>query len=346
MDGKNAYYVPAEVPLEYRFNDETTFKEYADVWISENAEQLAVKTTYRYRSLLERINLGIGHIRLKDLQTYHLRQFLKNLSQYGVNKRTGKYLSEKTILHHYRLISVILQQAVRDELISVNVASKEHMKAPRVSRHETQSLQSADFKKLISVLTTDVNDSNIRSKTAILLLVLTGLRRGELAGLQFGDLQDNKLSIHRTVLYTPSNGIYQKEPKTQKSYRTFAVSKWVVDIFDTYQNWYKGKYSVPNDDKLLSSRKLFCQKDGSLIHPDTITIWCKKFSKQNPSIQNFTPHILRHTYASMLMSLGVPVKEISCRLGHSKLTTICDIYTHSMQSADYVAAMALDQYRL
>lgn len=344
MNEENEYYVPAEIPQEYCFSEKSTFREYADMWLIENSNELAAKTADRYKSLLERVNMGIGHIQLKELQPYHLRQFLKKLSQYGANKRTGKCLSEKTILHHYRLISVILQQAVRDGLIPFNIASKEHMKAPKVTRHEVKSLQMSDFQNLISVLTSDVDDTNIRAKTAILLMLLTGLRRGELAGLQFGDLQNNTLSIHRSVLYTPSKGTYQKEPKTAKSYRTFAVSQWVVDIFNTYKCWYQTRYAVRSD--MLSECKLFCQSDGSLIHPDTITIWCRKFSEQNPYIQSFTPHVLRHTYASMLMSLGISVKEISCRLGHSKLTTTCDIYTHSMQSADYAAATALDQYRI
>lgn len=340
----NMYYVPAEIPPERCFNGDSTFENYANAWITEKTDELAIRTLDRYKELLERINMGIGHIKLNEIQTYHVRQFLKKLSQDGVNKRTGRYLSEKTILHHYRLISVILQQAVRDGLIPFNVACKERMKAPRVTNHEVEVLQLSDFQRLIAILSCDVNKSNIRVNTAILLMALTGLRRGELAGLQFGDLQGHYLSVRRTVLYTPSHGIYQKEPKTAKSYRTFAVSPWIIEIFERYEIWYKDRYSVRCD--ALSERKLFCQDDGHLIHPDTITIWCRKFCERNPYIHSFTPHILRHTYASMLISLGISVKEISCRLGHSRMTTTCNVYTHSMQSADIKAALILDQYRI
>lgn len=110
VSNPNYYYVPIEIPAEYCFDSNSTFSEYANVWMDDYTNTLAVKTISRYGDLLKRINMGIGHIPLKDIQPYHLRQFLNKISQYGVNKHTGKCLSEKTILHHYRLISVILQQ--------------------------------------------------------------------------------------------------------------------------------------------------------------------------------------------------------------------------------------------
>lgn len=340
----NSFYVPLEIPTEYCFDSNSTFFDYSRIWIRENEGVLAEKTISRYKDLLKRINMGIGHIPIINIQPYHLRQFLKNISHYGVNKRTGKCLSEKTILHHYRLISVILQQAVRDQLIPFNPASKDRMKAPKVTKHEIASLQYSDFQSLISILTLSTTD--IRMKTAILIMTLTGLRRGEVAGLEFGDLQEtsNLLTIRRAILYTSEKGIYQKEPKTSSSYRTFLVSSWVKEIFQEYKEWYQTNYNVKSG--ALSQSKLFRQEDGNPIHPDTLTIWCRKFCDRNSSIQRFTPHILRHTYASMLISLGISMKEVSTRLGHSTVTTTCNIYTHSMRFADQKAAEVLDQFKV
>ncbi len=341
----NIYFVPLEIPTEYSFDSNSAFADYSNVWIKENAGILAEKTVARYKDLLKRINLGIGHIPLNKIQPYHLRQFLNKISQNGVNKRTGKCLSEKTILHHYRLISVILQQAVRDRLIPFNPASKDRMKAPKVTKHEVVALQYSDFQRLISILTLD-REIDIRMRTSILLMALTGLRRGEVAGLEFGDLQESSdlLSIRRAILYTSEKGIYQKEPKTESSYRTFLISTWVKDIILYYKEWYQERYQVKSDQ--LSKSKLFRQENGSPIHPDTLTIWCRKFCDRNKSIQRFTPHILRHTYASMLISMGISLKEVSNRLGHSKLTTTCNVYTHSMQFADRKAAEVLDQFKV
>ena len=127
-------------------------------------------------------------------------------------------------------------------------------------------------------------------------MVLTGIRRGEVAGLEFGDLQEEKdlLTIRRAILYTPESGVFQKQPKTESSYRTFLISPWVKSIILDYKQWYQDNYNVRSN--LLLNRKLFCQDDGKPIHPDNLTIWCRKFCDSNPSIPRFTPHVLRHQY--------------------------------------------------
>jgi hypothetical protein len=127
MEETNALYVPIEIPKEHQISPNITFSRYSKIWIYENEETLAIKTCERYKSLLVRINMGIGHIPLKELSSYHIKQFLRVLSKDGMNKRTGGKLSAKTILHHYRLISVILQQAVRDCCIPFNPACKERV---------------------------------------------------------------------------------------------------------------------------------------------------------------------------------------------------------------------------
>ena len=91
----NIYFVPLEIATEYSFDSNSAFADYSNVWIKENAGILAEKTVARYKDLLKRINLGIGHIPLNKIQPYHLRQFLNKISQNGVNKRTGKCVSEK-----------------------------------------------------------------------------------------------------------------------------------------------------------------------------------------------------------------------------------------------------------
>ena len=338
----NNLFIPLEIPEQHRFNSETTFSEYATVWLDDNCDMLSVRTIERYNDLFVRINNGIGHIPVCKLELYHLRQFLKKLSLVGENMRTGKCLSDKTILHHYRLISVILQQAVRDELITVNPASKNRMKAPKVVKHEVSVLQAEDFRQLFCFLSSDT-ETNYRAKVAISIMALTGLRRGEVAGLQFGDFEGDFLTVRRAVLYTAKRGIYEKTPKTETSYRRLLISPWVQNIICEYQNWYMRTYRVSHE--RVASRKLFCQDDGKPIHPDTLTIWCRRFSEKHPSLKRFSPHMLRHTYASMLVGLGVSIKEVSVRLGHSKLTTTCNTYTHSMQGADKKAADILDQFR-
>jgi len=86
------------------------FADYADVWMNINEATLAPSTFIRYDSLLARINAAIGHLKLADMRSMHLQELYKNLAEPGLNKRAGGGLSSKTVMHHHRLISVILSE--------------------------------------------------------------------------------------------------------------------------------------------------------------------------------------------------------------------------------------------
>lgn len=334
----NIYYVDEKIPTTHKISDETTFLSYANYWMEDCKNDLSEKTYRRYLSLLERINYGIGHIALKNIAPYHIKEFLKKLGQDGVNKRNGKKLSKKTILHHYRLISVILQQAVREQIIKYNPTSKDYMKPPKVPKTTIRCLQLQDVQKILAGLTGE----QIKWQVITKILLFTGIRRGELCGLEWQDIDfDNKIiSIMRSSLYTVEKGIYTKEPKTKSSTRIFSVSDKVLAIFYEYKEWYKETYGYVSDCD-LASKRLFITRDKKPMHPDSINDWMTKFYIKN-DIVKFTPHILRHTYISLLISKGVSIKEISERVGHSNLSTTCNIYAHSIKVADLIAANSFD----
>ncbi len=318
-------YVQLEIPENKKISSNTLFGQYGKNWIEENKACFSEKTYSRYLELFRRIDEGIGHIPIGKLEPYHIKCFLDNLRQDGVNKRNGGKLSEKTVLHHYRLISVILRQACREELISKNPASKEYIRSPKNIQKEIKILQPNE----VDVLISELQSAPPKWKTAILLL-LTGIRRGELCGLEWSDIdfKNKTMSIMRSSLYSPEKGIYTKETKTEGSYRTFFISDKVITLLSEYK-------------KISHTKRLFVQANGSPIHPDSVTDFLIKFSVKNLG-RKVTPHILRHTYVSLLIASGVSIKEISRRVGHSKLSTTCNIYSHCVDIADRTAAQALD----
>ena len=149
------------------------FAEYAALWMGINENNLAPKTIARYHALLERINTGIGHIKLCDLRSHHLHEFYKNLGESGINKRTGHGLSNKTILHHHRLISVILGEAYKQGYILRDISTL--ITPPKVKKKEVSYLDEPEAQRLYEALLT----APIKWRTALLLLLYTGLRRGD-----------------------------------------------------------------------------------------------------------------------------------------------------------------------
>jgi integrase len=135
-----------------------------------------------------------------------------------------KTLSNKTIKHHHRLISAILNQAVYWQLIILNPANR--VKPPKVPRTEAKYLEEDETLKMLALL----ENEPMQEKTMIKLIVLTGMRRGEICGLEWKDInfQNNMLSIVRSSQYLPGTGIYTKEPKTESSKRAIKLSNSAI----------------------------------------------------------------------------------------------------------------------
>lgn len=272
---------------------------------------------------------------------------------FTVHKATGG-LSSKTILHHHRLISTILTQAVRDRLIPLNVADRSYMKAPKLEHVEATFLDDKQTRLVLSAL----DKEPIKWKTAIYLLVFSGMRRGELMGLEWGDIDfDNRvIHIKRTSQYAQHYGIITKSPKNETSYRTIKLSETMFDLLREYQQyWLKLRSDmgdrwlnsieitlVDKSKKIIHNDRLFIKEDSTPMNPDSLTKWTKKFVKRN-NLPHFTPHSLRHTHATLLIAEGVNIPAVSHRLGHSNINTTNMIYLHHIQSADEIASDIIDR---
>ena len=220
------------------------FKDFSDKWLQDYAEKKLSPTTLdRYKTLLVRINEAIGHIKLEDLRPNHLINFYnnlaeKNMSNVPIKNEKGeiigyKKLSPKTILHHHRLISSILTKAVQWQVIKENVANR--VEPPKVPKHESPYLDDKQAKELIKLL----NNQPIQYKTAIILLIYTGLRRGELLGLEWKDIDyvNKTLNIVRTSTYVNGKGMITKDTKNSSSTRIIDLSDSAIILLKNYQKW-------------------------------------------------------------------------------------------------------------
>lgn len=323
------------------------FRDFAQRWMTEYAEpKLAPKTLARYKGLLTRINIAIGHIKLSDLKPMHLNAFYKNLAEPGVSQlkrrdEDGKpvgdgRLSAKTILEHHRLISKILNTAVRWELIDNNVASRAD--PPSVPYQERKCLDVEETKRMLFLL----NGEPMQYRVMITLLVYTGMRRGELCGLEWQDIDfDNStLSIARSSQYIGGKKLITKSPKTKAGIRKLSISPTISNLLKNYQQW-QDREKERVGDHWLETGRLFTQWNGNPIYPDTITAWFPDFLKRH-GLPKVTLHSLRHTNATLMITEGADIRTVSNRLGHAQTSTTLNIYTHALKSRDREAAETLD----
>ena len=263
-------------------------------------------------------------------------------------------LSAKTILHHHRLISSILAQAARDRLVPFNVADRNYMKAPKLDHKEAAFLDDEQAQHVLELL----QSAPIKWKTAMYLLIYSGVRRGELLGLEWSDIDYEKKVIHirRTSQYVQHMGIITKSPKNDTSFRTIKLSDMMFDQLREYQQYWEQLRKDLGDiwqntititladgsKQNVANERLFIKDDSTPMNPDSLTDWVRKFVNRN-NLPHFTPHSLRHTHATLLIAEGVSIPTVSRRLGHSSIATTSKIYVHAIQSADEIASDLIEE---
>ena len=292
-------------------------------------EQRGVKhsTIVRYKELTERIYPQIGHIKLKELRADHLNDLYTLLGQDGQSKRGGK-LSATTILKYHRLISTVLEQAVKEGLVPFNIATRATLpKAEHKSVNYFQPEQVAAIRDALEA-------EPMKWKMLVHLLLITGARRGEVLGLKWDkvDFEGNRIYICNNILYRSDVGIYESTPKTERSRRYVALPTETMQLLRRYRAW-QAEERLRLGEYYQNQDFVFSQDNGNPMHPDSVTNWLKKFSSRH-DLPHINPHAFRHTMASMLYFNGVDSVSISKRLGHAQVSTTANIYAHVLEGAD------------
>lgn len=315
-----------------------TFSAYCDYVISLK-ERLGIKhsTIARYKALTERIYPALGHIKLKDLKADNLNRFYFKLSASGENKRTGGKLSAKSIIEHHRLISAVLAQAVKEGLLPFNPASRADV--PKLEKKEVNYFQPADAEKILEAL----NNEPLKWRALVSLLLMTGARRGEILALKWHniDFKRGEVFIEKSVLYSSDIGIYETEPKTEKSKRHITIPQETLDLLSEYRQLQTSE-QVRLGAHFIAKDYVFARDDGKPMHPDSVTGYLSKFSARY-GLPHINPHAFRHTMASMLYYNGVDSVSISRRLGHAQVSTTANIYAHVIEKADKESADILSK---
>lgn len=244
--------------------------------------------------------------------------------------------SNKTITEYHRLISTILSQADKEMLIPFNPARK--ATPPKVKRESVNYFQIDDVERIRNSL----EHEPIKFKTMVNLLLITGARRGEILGIKWNcvDWNANRIHICRNILYSSDIGIYEDTTKTEQSDRYVTLPIETMELLREYRKWYLLQARMYGDQWHNTGFLFFQEKAsnaGKPMHPDTLNDWLSKFSKRY-ELPHINPHAFRHTMTSILYFNNVDSVSISKRLGHSKVSTTADIYSHIMKEADKQSA--------
>lgn len=246
----------------------------------------------------------------------------------------------QTTLKRFKcVIYNVLAYAVRLCIVDRNYASSEYVDMGKLKPKEINCMNEEELQKFYNAL---INVDNIQWRVAVLTVLMTGMRRGELCGLNWDDidLDAAKISVKRSYSESPRHGVILKEPKTVKSKRTFAIPDLLVKSLSEYKEWYEQQRELWGD-RWIDSGSVFIQRDGKRVHPANIKMWVTKTCIL-AGIKHFSVHSLRHTNISLQIMAGVPIVTVAGRAGHSRTSTTTDTYAYYVQSSDKSAAQTLN----
>lgn len=326
----------AAFKLQCKFGGATSrkilFRDFAEE-VLETKERAGVEksTLSHYRDMLEnRILPYMGHIKIDDINNKLLNSFYNSMNSEGANKINGKPLSHKTILEHHRLISTIMESAVKQRLISFNPAHGVSM--PAKVLEIPNYYQPVEIEKIKQMF----DEQSIKWRTIGYMFLVLGARRGEIAGIkrQNIDFEKNQITISSCVLYNKRNGVYTKDYPKGRKCRILPIPEELKEILLKYLSWLDREKEIWGD-LWQNSDYIFVGEKGGPINPDIITQHFNRMSKRYRKEGDYpylNPHAFRHTVASMLISKNVDIITVASYLGDVPMT-ISNKYAHVINEA-------------
>jgi len=294
-----------------------TVTQHFERWFAVHKTKIRHSTYLTYRSALDKHILpAFGHLPLRKLTARDLDTFYARKMEEG--------LSSSRIHALHTVIYMALQQAIRWRLLARNVG--EDVSLPRgTTPHERRTLTPEQAQKLLDVA------QGHRLEAMLTLALATGMRRGELLALRWQDIdiKNKRLSVQRSVSRLPG-GHRVSEPKTASGKRSITLPPFVIEALQ--QHRVRQLETKLNVGPAWEEHDLvFCNTYGRFLNSaslyDLFTSLVKK-----AGLPHMRFHDLRHSAATILLAMKVPVKVIQELLGHSSITTTLNVYGHVLPS--------------
>jgi len=294
--------------------------------------RLQSTTAYRYGWMIDHyIAPALGSMPLRSVRAEHLDRLYAELLTTGGAKQTG--LAPKTVYDVHIVIRTAFTQAVRQHLVSVNPALAAQPPRSRLRQRSGPECWTAEQLGEFLAAT-----RHLRLHPALHLAAFTGMRRGELAGLRWGDWHTatHRLSIARSRQVVAGRSV-EVPVKTRTSRRCIDLD---ADTERVLRSWRRRQQSDGNP--VGTADPIFTNATGQPVHPESIY---QLFHRQvrRLGLPRICFHGLRHTHASLLVAAGTPIKVVSERLGHANPGFTMATYQHVLPGMGADAADKFSQ---
>lgn len=316
-----------------------TFSEIVDAWEQSRASlgtvhpYTAMKSAQKARALLPLFDgMDADEITPADVETA-----LAMLRTDG--GRNGQGLSGTTLRSIHLAARQAYDYAVTHDMAHCNPFRS--VPRPRADKSRARFLDREQFERLAGYTRLCMSTNIAKRKLshaayclAVLLAMGTGMRRGEIFGLEWPDYDGRTVSVRRSVKPDGTIG----EPKTQAGIRRIAVGTSTAATLDEYRAFQEPLVPRKRWDEPVA---VMAGKDGRRLSMSTFEHWWARFRKA-AGFDGLKFHELRHTHASLLIASGTDVKTVQGRMGHSSADITMNIYAHALPRNDALAAQSID----
>lgn len=292
-----------------------TVQDWLHQWLNIYKKVNIKQTTYDSYNITinTHLNPAIGNMQLQKLNT--------NLVQKMINDMIANGASSRTIEYSIFVLSSALKQAIKNRLIPFNVA--EHVELPKKTKKQITPLTLEQINKFKEAT------KEYYLYPAFLLQITTGIRRGEVLGLTWENvnLKQGYISIKQHLVVT-TKGIFLETPKTENSIRDIPLTKEMIQVLKDFR---MGK---------LPRGLVFTTSEGNYVHPRSYQRSFDMMLKR-ADIPKIRIHDLRHGFATQLLASDVDIKTVSELIGHSDVRFTANVYVHPSMDTK---RKAIEQY--
>ncbi|MDP1809313.1 MAG: tyrosine-type recombinase/integrase [Actinomycetota bacterium] len=302
---------------EYQAPKDILFRDLCDKWLKKSEAAIKPSTLDFYRVQIERrLKPAFGHLQTRAISTEIIDLFVSELS--------ASCLSPRTVAHSLTVLKTIFKTAEQWGYLSKDPAKA--VKKPRVPKVEMDFLNPAEINKLLAA-------TDQRHYALLLTACMTGLRRGELLGLKWEDIDFNAktISVRRSV-----RGTILVETKSAHSVRRVSISDTLIKALRELQT----RLLVDGPDNPLGL--IFPSEVGTPIDGPNLLRRIFWPTLTRAGLRRVRFHDLRHSYAALAISRNVPLKVIQRQLGHSSIQITADTYGHLLPETESAAAAELE----
>lgn len=310
----------------YTISSDMFISDYLDMWLDDYIKDIRSENTYvKYKNICDKYIIPVlGDIKLSALKVIHIEKLIRHFRKEGLNPTSTQ--------NYYGIIRAALNKAVKLQLLNDNPCK--FIDTPKRGKFKANTLTVQEFYLIYDKLNAELYEDYI-FKLALDIALETGLRRGEMCGLTWDDIDFNNKCIHiNQALIRVDNTYTISSLKTDSSYRSLPVSDALLIKLENHKKRQKinrvkyGQFYLKNIFNKKEYDLVFTWENGKFIIPSNFLQRLKRMLKHCNINKNIRWHDLRHTNATLLLEGGASMKTVQERLGHSLMQTTSDTYAH------------------